>query len=190
MKKKIVALLLMAMMAVSVMACGENKQTDNGDNEQNVSDDADTKDNASDKTVEEKKSEGTMLFDVPSGFTYNEEDSMYYSDDEGEMANIIYYTVENDGSFDQVTKEAMLTALQQSLGSDITLEMPVWESLTVSGYDALHYQIAYTYMGIGVVQDQLVVNGTDNFHYLTFTRAASEDYDAAYTECIKSARFE
>lgn len=183
MKKKILTSLFLIMVFAGVTACGSNG------NAGVVSENENKEDVVSDKEGE-SQSEGTMLFDVPSGFTYDSEDEMYHSDIEDEMANIIYYTVENDGSFSTVTKDVMKEALQQSFGSELTIEMTKWETLSVSGFDAIHYQISYAYMGIEVVQDQLIVNGTDDFHYLTFTHAGDEDYEDVYNDCIKSARFE
>lgn len=202
MKKKIVALCLMAVLTFSVTACGGSDSTkaDNNDsNDVNVNADVDVDtdvdaDVDADVDTEVAESEGTLVFDAPEGFTYDETAGLYTSPNANEMANINYYSIQNDGSFYLVTESMMEEALESSLsaayGETLDIDVTKWESIVVDGYDAISYEITYDYSGFSIIQAQVIVNGTDQLHYLTFTSEASEGYADEFAACINSMRFE
>lgn len=208
MKKKILALLLMTALAVGVTACGgttpDNKVSDDveedfdEDEEDNeIDEDADVDDNADvEEDVEDEaaKSEGVLTFDVPEGLVFDEEKNQYVSTEEGVLANINYITNPNDGSFDSTTKEVMEEALEDTLslsyGETIDLTMAKWDYIEVDGYDAVSYQIEYMYSGMKVIQAQVIVDGTEKLHFVTFTYLEHEDYADKFAACIDSLRFE
>ena len=187
MKKKLLAVLLMSVLAVSVTACG-GRVSNNKDY------DVDVKEDFDDVEDEVKESEGTLVFDIPEGLYYDEESMQYLSETQGEVANMNYITNPNDGSFDETTSEMMEAALEQSLssvyGETIDLTMSEWEYMEVDGYDALTYQVEYLYSGMKVIQVQVIVDGTDNLHFVTFTYLDGEDYADKFADCIDSFRFE
>lgn len=199
MKKKILALLLMTALAVSVTACGST--TSNNSVSDDVEIDEDEEIDEQDEVVEDEvtedkaeKSEGVLVFDVPEGFVFDEENNMYGSTEEGVLANINYITNPNDGSFDATTKDMMELALESSLsstyGETIDLTITKWDSIKVDGYDAISYEIEYMYMNMKVIQAQVIVDGTEKLHFVTFTYLESEEFGDEFAACIDSFRFE
>ena len=193
MKKKILALLLMAALAVSVTACGGTTSDNNvsDDVEADVDEDVDADE---EEEEEEPKSEGVLVFDVPESLVFDEANNQYVSTEEGVLANINYITNPNDGSLATTTKEMMEEALEPSLsstyGTTIDLEITKWDSIKVDGYDAVSYQMEYDYSGMKVIQAQVIVDGTEKLHFVTFTYLEQEDFADEVAACIDSFRFE
>jgi len=194
MKKKILALLLMTALAVSVTACGERTSNDRDYDDRESDFDEDEESDDDEDEVEVAESEGTLVFDVPEGFTYDAESMQYLSTSEDEVANINYITNPNDGSFHDTTSAMMEEALEETLtgvyGETIDLTMTKWDSIEVDGYEAIQYQVEYLFSGIEVVQMQVIVNGTDNLHFVTFTYLEQEGYADEFEACVDSFRFE
>ena len=211
MKKKILALLLMTALAVSVTACGDTSSNDRdfddvemdedeedddevveADEEQDVDAEADEKDEVVEDEV--AKSEGTLVFDAPANMVFEEENNQYVSTEEGVLANINYITNPNDGSFDTTTKEMMEEALEPSLssvyGETIDLDITRWDYIEVDGYDAVVYEFEYMFSGMKVIQAQVIVDGTEKLHFVTFTYLEQEDFADEVAACIDSFRFE
>lgn len=168
MKKRILAVAMMLVLALGMVACG--------------------------KDGKELKSEGELIYTLPEGFTYDEASACYYAPGyPEELANINYLSQKNDGSFDTLTKANIEDALEQSLsqgfGTDIDIDIVKWEETEVQGYEAVLYACEYEYMGVEIGQQQICINGKDNFHYLTFTDYADSDYADDFEECIKGLKF-
>ena len=97
-----------------------------------------------------QRSEGALMFDVPAGFVYNSEVRRYlgpnYPD---ELANINYYSYENDGTFGILTKETIEMTLEESLSEsfleDTDITLTAWEKTKVDGYKAFIYYIDSPY---------------------------------------------
>lgn len=164
MKKRILAVVMMLVLALGMVACGA-------------------------------ESEGNLVFDVPEGFVYDEASQAYLGPNyPTELANINYLSQENDGSFNSVTKENIEAALEQSLsegfGTSIDIELTRWEETEVDGYEAIIYTCEYSYVDKDIVQTQIAINGTDNFHYVTFSDFADSEYADDFEACIKSMKFE
>ncbi len=161
MKKKILAVLLMATLALGVTACGGGKP------------------------------EGELKFTAPEGFSYVAEEDMYYSEDQ--FANLNYITTENDGSFRVVTKAYMEENLESQLsaqfGETLDIKIENWNEITVDGYEAVDYTMSYEISGLELEQRQVIINGTDNYHYVTFTQLGGSDYNSAFQTCINSFDF-
>ena len=198
MKKKILALLLMSALAVSVTACGGTSSNDRDfdDVEMDEDEEVDAEADENDEVAEEEvaKSEGVLVFDAPENMVFDEENNQYVSTEEGVLANINYITNPNDGSFDTTTKEMMEEALEPSLssvyGETIDLDITKWEYIEVDGYDAIVYEFEYMFSGMKVIQAQVIVDGTDNLHFVTFTYLEQEDFGDEVEACIDSFRFE
>ena len=194
MKKKVLALLLMTTLAVSVTACGRiaSNIRDYADMESDFDEEFVDEDEEYEEEVAE--SEGTLVFDVPEGFSYDAESMQYLSTTAGEIANINYLTNPNDGSFHTTTADMMEEALESTLsgvyGETINLTMTKWDDIEVDGYEAIQYQVEYLYSGIEVVQMQVIVNGVDNLHFVTFTYLEEEGYADTFEACVDSFRFE
>lgn len=174
MKKRILAVVMMLVLALGVVACGA--ESDNG------------------TTGTELKSEGELLYELPAGFTYDEASECYYGPDyPNDLANINYLKQENDGSFDTLTKENIKAALEdglsQGFGEDIDITITRWDETDVDGYEAIIYSCEYSYMGMDLAQTQIAINGKDNFHYMTFTDFAESDYADDFEACLKSMKF-
>ncbi len=166
MKKKLLALCMMVVLAFSMTACGGAAL----------------------------ESEGDISFSAPEGFVYDEAEETWFSPDyPNVLANINYYSTSNDGSFKQLTKAAMEPALEDSLsstyGTTIDLDITVWKEITVDGYEAVDYTIEYDYMGMDIMQRQVVVNGKDNFHYVTMTALVEEGYNDEFDAVVASIKF-
>ena len=198
MKKKILALLLMTALAVSVTACGGTSSNDRDfdDVEMDEDEEVDAEADENDEVAEEEvaKSEGVLVFDAPENMVFDEENNQYVSTEEGVLANINYITNPNDGSFDTTTKEMMEEALEPSLssvyGETIDIDITKWEYIEVDGYDAIVYEFEYMFSGMKVIQAQVIVDGTDNLHFVTFTYLEQEDFGDEVEACIDSFRFE
>lgn len=192
MKKKLLALLLMTALAVSVTACGGTTRNDRDYDDMESDFDEDDADEEDEEEVAE--SEGTLVFDVPEGFSYDAESMQYLSTTADEVANINYITNPNDGSFHTTTADMMEEALESTLsgvyGETIDLTMTKWDDIEVDGYEAVQYQVEYLFSGIEVIQMQVIVNGVDNLHFVTFTYLEQEGYADAFEACVDSLRFE
>lgn len=197
MKKKILALLLMMALVFGVTACGgdvaDNNASDDVDNSVDADEDADmdTDEDANEEVVE---SEGTLVFDVPEGFVWDEEANAYKNTDENILANINSLANPNDGSFGATTQDVMEEALETTLsntyGETIDLTVTKWDNIKVDGYDAISYEIEYVFSGLDVVQAQVIVDGTEKLHFVTFTYLKNEGYQDEFAACIDSFRFE
>ena len=204
MKKKILALLLMTALAVSVTACGDTSSNDRDfddvemdeDEETDEDEEVDAEADENDEVAEEEvaKSEGVLVFDAPENMVFDEENNQYVSTEEGVLANINYITNPNDGSFDTTTKEMMEEALEPSLssvyGETIDLDITRWDYIEVDGYDAVVYEFEYMFSGMKVIQAQVIVDGTENLHFVTFTYLEQENFGDEVEACIDSFRFE
>ena len=212
MKKKLLALLLMTTLAVSVTACGDTssndrdfddvemdededeEETDEDEEDKDVDVEADEKEEVEEEEAEVAKSEGTLVFDVPANMVFEEENNQYVSTEEGVLANINYITNPNDGSFDTTTKEMMEEALEPSLssvyGETIDLDITRWDYIEVDGYDAVVYEFEYMFSGMKVIQAQVIVDGTENLHFVTFTYLEQENFGDEVEACIDTFRFE
>ena len=198
MKKKILALLLMSALAVSVTACGGTSSNDRDfdDVEMDEDEEVDAEADENDEVAEEEvaKSEGVLVFDAPENMVFDEENNQYVSTEEGVLANINYITNPNDGSFDTTTKEMMEEALEPSLssvyGETIDLDITRWDYIEVDGYDAVVYEFEYMFSGMKVIQAQVIVDGTENLHFVTFTYLEQENFGDEVEACIDSFRFE
>lgn len=221
MKKRLLAILLMSVMAFSVTACGgvldvagslkddkEEKMTNEPqdsvvvDEEEEVEEveEEDTSldlDEAITDVLEDEgeaviENEGTLTFAVPEGFVYDDVNQIYNSADG--MANIIYSTMENDGSIAYVTQELMEIGLESSLTSQLGTELDVtftlWEETTIEGFDAIQYSIEYEMSGIPIVQTQIIIGATEKLHYLTFTDMSDGEYDDEFEAVMESVKFE
>ena len=164
MRKKLLVIVMMLAMVFAITACG-------------------------------KKSEGSLMFDVPAGFEYNTEVRCYlgpnYPD---ELANINYYSYENDGTFGVLTETSIESAMEESLSEsfleDIDITITEWEKTKVDGYKAFVYSYEFESGGIGYEQMQVAINGKDYIHYVTFTDYAGTSYKDEFYTCIKNMRFE
>lgn len=143
-------------------------------------------------TEDVEESEGTLVFDLSDSFVYNETDDCYYATDG--ITNVIYSTETNDGSFALVTQTMMEKVFEESyteaFGEDIDITITSWEEMEVDGYEAILYVFEYQYMEIEFAQAQIAINGTDYFHYLTFTGMKGSEYMDDFQACIETMRFE
>ena len=101
MKKRILALAMMLVLAFGVTACGA-------------------------------ESEGTLVYEVPEGFTWDDASACYLGPNyPNELANINYLNQENDGSFKTITEANIEAALEDGLsdgfGEDIDVTVTRWE---------------------------------------------------------------
>ncbi len=206
MKKKILAMLLVSVLALSVTACGGTGNNANADTNVDVDADVDVDTNVdvdtdvdvdtnvdvdTDVDADVAKSEGELQFTVPEGFTYDAADEAYNSEDG--LGNFNYLMTADDGSFALMTKELMESALEESFsdgGNDgIDISMDSWEDVTIDGYDAIRYTMSYTYMEIPISQIQIIIDGTDNYHFITFTEMNNGGYQDTFEEVIESLHF-
>ena len=163
MKKKLLVIAMMLVLIFGITACGQ-------------------------------KSEGALTFIVPEGFEYDENykcyTGPYYPK---ELANINYYSYENDGTFGAITKgniERELEAgLSEGFGMDVDITITRWDKTEVNGYDAVVYAYEYNCGGIGYEQIQVAIKGKDYYHYVTFSDYAESAYTEAFEECIESMAF-
>lgn len=110
-----------------------------------------------------------------------------------ELANINYYSQVNDGSFKTVTKSNIEVALEdglsQGFGESVDITLTRWEETEVDGYEAIIYTCEYTYSGLDFEQTQIAINGKDNFHYVTFSDFADSQYADDFETLIDGMEF-
>ena len=161
MKKRILAVVMMLVLAIGMVACGA-------------------------------ESEGTFVYEAPAGFEWDDSEQCYYAPDG--MSNILYNNIENDGSFKSVTKNMLEETFEEqysaAFGEDIDITITSWEEVTVDGYDAVLYALEYEYSGIGLLQMQIMINGTDYIHYVTFTGMQDSEYADDFKACVSTMKFE
>lgn len=204
MKKKLLSLVLIAMLSMSVVACGaaEGDQILTpatteapAESEAVVNTDGTAEAPVETEAPTEAPAEtaGTFTFDVPEGFT-DDGNGFYEHSDEMTFATIYTYTIENDGSFDQVSKELLLMGLQvgltAELGEEVDIEMTSYEEITIGEYEAVEYSIAYEYQGIGFEQTQFLINEPDVFRYVTYTNISGDGYAEIFAASGDSIRYE
>ena len=63
-------------------------------------------------------------------------------------------------------------------------------NIEVAGYEAVQYQVEYLYSGYEVIQMQVIVDGVDNLHFVTFTYLEQEGYAYVFEACVDSFRYE
>ena len=111
-----------------------------------------------------------------------------------ELANINYYSQVNDGSFKTVTESNIEAALEdglsQGFGENVDITLTRWEETEVDGYEAIIYTCEYTYSGLEFEQTQIAINGKDNFHYVTFSDFAGSQYADDFETLIDGMTFE
>lgn len=192
MKRRFFTVCLMVVLTCCVTGCnstsdGTEKQDDM--NAEAGNDDLNLENSTSDVADDD---EGTLQFDVPEGFTYDEKSTLYISQDG--LANINYIAKENDGSFPMMTQMLVEMGIESSLstqlGTEVDITIVSWEETEVDGYEALRYSITYTVEEIYIEQTQFVVNGTKKLHSLTFTEMENADYENDFTVCEQTLRFE
>lgn len=162
--KKIIAMVMMLAMIFGVTACGQ-------------------------------QSEGSLMLDVPAGFVYSTQDRCYlgpnYPD---ELANISYYSYENDGTFGTLNRASVENIMEESLSAnyweDIDITITRWEKTKVDGYKALVYTYEFECFGMWYEQTQVAINGKDYIHYVTFTDYVDSFYRDEFDRCIRNLRFE
>ena len=161
MKKRILALVMMLVLAFGMVACGA-------------------------------ESEGTFVYEAPEGFEWDDEEQCYYGPDG--VCNILYSNIGNDGSFKSVTKDMLEDTYEEeyssAFGEDIDITITKWQETTVDGYDAVLYALEYEYSGIGLLQMQIMINGTDYIHYVTFTDMQGSEYADDFEACVSTMKFE
>ncbi len=208
MKKKMLAVCFAVVLAFGLTACGDamadlgkdlGKELQQMENEEKQTGDViaqpdkQVPESDLEESKEEPKSEGALTLTAPEGFVLDEA-SMTWGTAAEEVTNINYTKVGNDGSFDTVTAEIMEPALEASLessfGEKIDLEITNWETITVDGYEAIDYTIEYAYYDLQIVQRQIIINATDNFHYVTMTYLTTSGYIAAFDDVVASIQFE
>ena len=136
--------------------------------------------------------EGTLCFDVPKGYIYDESEKLYISSDS--TANIIVEKYAKNGKVMYASKEAMELVTEEQLsekhGYEIDVIVSDTEEITISGYEGACITYEYTLDGKEIINKQILVSGDKNDHALAFLyyrgSACADDWDA-----IKdSVRFE
>lgn len=204
MKRKLLVGMMVAVLAFAMTACGGTQDTVNQSDEQSVEDTVESLEEESEETSVEESSDaveeeavltGELTFDVPEGFEFDAQSNTYnYTADATVAANINLNSIASDGSFSMVTKELMATALEAQLesvfGSDITLNIPVYENIEISGRPAVKYTISYEINGVVLEQTQYMIDDGDYYRYVTLTRQGDDAFADIFEAAGNSIRFE
>ncbi len=204
MKRKLLVGMMTVVLAFTITACGSTKEAVNTGDTNSVEDTADNLvENAAEATADVKKESGEseavltgeLTFDVPEGFELDEASGTYeYTKDTTSVANIIEYSIPSDGSFSMVTKEIMANALETQLesafGTDIILNIPVYENIEINGRPTIKYTIAYDFEGYSLEQTQYMIDDGDNYRYVTLTRDTADEFGDDFKAVENSIRFE
>lgn len=216
MKKKLLAVLLTAMLAVFVTACGSSEEADaavtEAAEETIVAEEA-TEEAETETVVEEKEARavetteaveeteaaseaeaeltGTLVFDVPEGFSESSE-GVYNV--EGKYSNINKMSLPNDGSFGMLTTEMLIETIEKQLEAqtetDVEITLVSDEYYEIDGREALKYEISYDINGITISQIQCIISDTEKLHFITYSDLAGEGYADAFKASLDSIRFE
>lgn len=211
MKRKLLVGMMVAVLAFAMTACGGTQDTVNPSDEQSVEDTVEILEEESEGTSVEESSDaveeetvesesepvltGELTFDVPEGFEFDAQSNTYkYTADATVAANINSNSIASDGSFSMITKELMATALEAQLesvfGSDITLDIPVYENMEISGRPTVKYTITYEIGGVVLEQTQYMIDDGDYYRYVTLTRQGDDAFADAFEAVGNSIRFE
>lgn len=169
MKKIMLALTVVAVMAMSLVGCGTKEEV------------------------------GTFTFDLPEGFVEDEENStdeqtVYLSVEGG--GSIIGYNILDAGKgvLDYVTPEKqevqLENALKQQGAENTNVEMIDSKKYKIDGHDAFRYECEYEIQGMPMKAIQVMVETGDIVHCVTFTDVNNNGYYDAFLESADSIRFE
>ncbi len=203
MKRKLLVGMVVAVLAFAMTACGGTQDTVNQSDEQSVEDTVESMEEESSDAVEEETVEsdseavltGELTFDVPEGFEFDAQSNTYkYTADATVVANMNSNSIASDGSFSMITKEILATSLEAQLesafGSDITLDIPAYENMEISGRPTVKYTITYEIGGVVLEQTQYMIDDGDYYRFVTLTRQSDDAFADAFEAVGNSIRFE
>lgn len=166
MKKKLLALLTVTVLALSTVACGGSKV----------------------------ELTGEFTFDAPEGFTEIEDKTFAAPNYPDEVSNINWLTLPNDGSFASTKSDVLLESveseIEQAYGEDVTLTLLEEENYEIDGRRAMKYAFEYELMGTKLVQLQCIIEDREELIFLTYTEFNNEGYYDDFQESVKTVRFE
>jgi len=188
MKKRFLLLVTACVLTMSLVACGGSEANDASNNETNVN-----TQEAGTQVAEEPEVEGTFVFDVPEGFAINE-DGIYASVDGTYLSNIYCNEVANDGSFDNVSSELLLEAIEPELEAayeqEFELKLVEEEFYEIDGHRAYRYAFEYEVYGTKILQIQHIIETKELFKYVTYTVFNDEACLEAFKASEATFRFE
>ncbi len=85
---------------------------------------------------------------------------------------------------------ALETQLESLFGTDITLDIPVYENIEINGRPTIRYTIAYDFNGYSLEQTQYMIDDGDNYRYVTLTRDTADEFGDDFEAVENSIRFE
>lgn len=136
--------------------------------------------------------EGTLCFDVPEGYIYDEVNELYISMDS--TANIRIENYAKDGKVMYASKEAMELAMEERLseknGYDIDVIVSDTEEITIGGYEGACFTYEYTLEGNEIVNKQILIIGDKNDHALAFLYYSDSPHADDWDAIKESVRFE
>ncbi|MCR4788865.1 MAG: hypothetical protein K5888_09770 [Lachnospiraceae bacterium] len=204
MKKRIVCLVLIAIMVLS--GCGNsNVDTSQTDNTESAVDktaaDSDTviKEVKSDKIVEEyNESEynfggSEIVCELPKGFVPSDYEGEYIPKDKKDLSSINQILYDSDEDITKYTKEEYKNKIDsefsETYGMDISIDVTQYDRIMIDGRPGLY--IVYNYDFREQHYDAIVVelyNGKES-NIITFLQAPGRDWMEKYAESAKTIRY-
>lgn len=136
--------------------------------------------------------EGTLCFDVPEGYIYDEVSELYISSDS--TANIQLVERAKDGKVIFATDEAMELVMEEDFkaeyGYDVDVIVSDTEEITISGYEGACVTFEYTLEGNRIINKQILVTGDKNHHAICFIYYPGSPYADDWDSIKESVRFE
>ncbi len=207
MKKNIIGLFIILSVSVYFSACGlDLAETINHANEQlqnqptgeiEAGNDGFNLESAitgalEDEGVSTITDEGTLCFDVPEGYIYDEVSELYISMDS--TANIQVVEKAKDGKVIFATEEAMELVMEEDFkaeyGYDVDVIVSDTEEITISGYEGACVTFEYTLEEKRIINKQILVTGDKKHHAICFMYYPGSPYASDWDTIKETVRFE
>ncbi len=161
MKKRLFAVLLTCVLAVSMVACGGEELT------------------------------GELTYDVPADFTESSDGVYTAEGMFSNINVLSYPNDGSFGSASaEVLAAAIEEQLETEMGMDLDISIDSEENYEINGRDAMKYSISYDVMGTTFAQTQCIIEDGEELHFLTYTTIGEEGYEDKFAASLDSIRFE
>lgn len=195
MKRKVLILIMTAVLCFGITACGnnENKQEEQtqtiGEEIQAESGEAPSEP----ESTEEIKPAGELKVEIPEGFLETDENTRVYVTKDYPKDSSMIVIEETDQIQALPTKEQFKAQIESGLtkqaGEPVEVNVEEYKDVEVDGYKALRIMSSYTYSGIKFKQLEYVVEA-DKTYLITYTNINDANWMDAFEQSAAGIHFE